>query len=64
MYEAKTNTKLRKLGNSYGVIIPYRVVEDIGTDKLVLHYKNKKITLKGETNRNEKQNKHSHDTEG
>lgn len=64
MYEAKTNTKLRKLGNSYGVIIPYRVVDDIRTDNLVLHYKNKKITLKGETKRNEKQNKHSNDTKG
>ena len=54
MYETRIATRFRKVGNSYAVIIPKKVFADINSERVVLSYKNKKITIKGEMKRNEK----------
>ena len=54
MYETRIATRFRKGGNSYPVIIRKKVFTDINSERVVLSYKNKKITIKGELKRNEK----------
>ena len=65
MYETRIATRFRKVGNSYAVIIPKKVFADINSERVVLSYKNKKITIKGELKRNEKHTNpgNGHDSE-